>query len=175
MSTTTFDAPLPLTRLEAHWARLVLPSFTGTRHGFTATDQDVDYLEGLRRFLSKASDKSRLGIRVAFFLVVTAPLWLGGRFSGFASLSWDERAELLDRMSRHRVFFVRELCLLLKLIACMAIFRTPGMRERTDYDAPPAAREASARRRALPVLRHESGDYPTGTADFIARASGEAS
>ena len=69
------------------------------------------------------------------------------------------------------MFFVRELCLLLKLIACMAIFRTPGMRERTDYDAPPEVREAS-KRRALPVLRHESGDYPTGTGEFIARAAG---
>lgn len=171
MSTATFDAPLPLTRIETHWARLVLPSFTGTRHGFVASEDDVDYLEGLRRFLSKASDKSRLGIRVAFFLAVTTPLWLGGRLKGFASLSSDERAELLDRMSHHRVFFVRELCLLLKLIACMAIFRTPGMRERTDYDAPPEVR-AESKRRALPVLRHESGDYPTGTGEYVARVAG---
>ena len=37
-------------------------------------------------------------------------------------------------MSSHRVFIVRELSLLLKLIACMAVFRSTEARERSGYD-----------------------------------------
>jgi|GEM_PF-1184635 len=163
--------PLRLTRLETFWASLVLPSFAGASFaegeaGFTIGPTEVDYLEGLRRFMAKASDKACLGIRFAFLLAITTPMWLGGRMKGFASLTPTERSELLDRMSRHRIFFVRELCLLLKLIACLAIFRTPGTRERTDYDGPEPARRAAGMRRSLPVLSrsipHESGAFPTG-------------
>jgi hypothetical protein len=171
MTTASIALPeLRLTRLETFWAGLVLPSFAGASFaqgeaGFTIAPSEVDYVDGLRRFMAKASDKACLGIRFAFLLAVTTPFWLGGRMKGFASLTPTERSELLDQMSRHRIFFVRELCLLLKLIACMAIFRTPGTRERTDYDGPQAVRRAAGMRRSLPVLSRsvpsESGDFPT--------------
>jgi hypothetical protein len=161
---------LPLTRLEVFWAGLVLPSFAGSDAGFTVREGEVDYLAGLARFMGSASEKAKLGIRFAFFLAVTTPLWVGGRLRGFASLSLAERSEHLDAMSRHRIFLVRELCLLLKLIACMAIFRTPTTRERTGYDGE-VSREAPTRaRRALPVLqaaREEaiSGERATSDSD----------
>lgn len=146
---------LPLTRLEIFWARLVLPSFAGSEAGFTVREGEVDYLAGLARFMGAASEKAKLGIRLAFFLAVTTPFWIGGRVRGFASLSATERSELLDAMSRHRVFLVRELCLLLKLIACMAIFRAPSTRARTGYDRDEPATLPARPRRALPVLRTE--------------------
>jgi hypothetical protein len=150
--TATAIEGLPLTRLEVFWAGLVLPSFAGSGAGFTVREGEVDYLAGLARFMGAASEKAKLGICVAFLLAVTAPVWLGGRLRGFSSLGAEERSELLDRMSRHRVFFVRELCLLLKLIACMAIFRAPSTRERTGYDR--ATPGAAPHRRKLPVLAH---------------------
>ena len=123
-----------MTRLELFWASLVLPSFAGTEHGFRVQERDVDYLDGLARFMRAAGTKARLGVRLAFLLAVTAPLWLGGRLRGFASLSRVERSELLNRMSSHSIFLVRELSLLLKLIACMAMFRSGDARERSGYD-----------------------------------------
>jgi hypothetical protein len=158
-----------LTRLEVFWAGLVLPSFAGSGAGFTVREGEVDYLAGLARFMGSASEKAKLGIRFAFFLAVTTPVWIGGRLRGFASLSPEERSEHLDAMSRHRIFLVRELCLLLKLIACMAIFRAPTTRERTGYDGDPA-REPARTRRALPVLRAArdeaiSGERATSNSD----------
>lgn len=151
---------LALTPLDSFWARHVLSSFTGARVGFTVADGEVDWAAGLARFMATASDKARLGIRVAFLIVVTAPVWALGRFSRFSRLSPDDRAALLDRLLAHRFFFVRELCLLLKLIACLAIFRSGEARARTGYD--PA--EAPSKRR-LPVVTERgappvSGDYP---------------
>ncbi len=170
MNATMPTEGLPLTRLEMFWAGLVLPSFAGSDAGFTVREGEVDYLAGLVRFMGSASEKAKLGIRFAFFLAVTTPLWIGGRFRGFASLTAEERSEHLDRMSRHRVFLVRELCLLLKLIACMAIFRVPSTRARTGYDGDPAREMPSRSRRALPVLtthRDEpiSGERATSNSD----------
>lgn len=164
---TVMGAQLPLTRLEVFWAGLVLPSFAGSDAGFTVREGEVDYLAGLARFMGSASEKAKLGIRFAFFLAVTTPVWVGGRLRGFASLSPTERSEHLDAMSRHRIFLVRELCLLLKLIACMAIFRAPSTRARTGYDGDELASRAARPRRALPVLREastlESGERTTTT------------
>lgn len=164
---TVMGSQLPLTRLEVFWAGLVLPSFAGSDAGFTVREGEVDYLAGLARFMGSASEKAKLGIRFAFFLAVTTPVWVGGRLRGFASLSPAERSEHLDAMSRHRVFLVRELCLLLKLIACMAIFRAPTTRERTGYDGDERESRAARPRRALPVLREastlESGERTTTT------------
>lgn len=174
--TTTIT--LPMTRLETFWASTVLPSFAGSEHGFRVADGEVDYLAGLARFMGAASEKAKLGIRFAFFLAVTTPLWIGGRFRGFSTLSSRERSELLDAMSRHRIFLVRELCLLLKLIACMAIFRAPGTRERTGYDGDDRAWTRRGRR-ALPVLRAAanatpiSGDRTIESSDSETPTAGE--
>ncbi len=168
---STMTSTLSLTRLEARWASLVLPSFAGTSHGFTVGEGEVDYLSGLARFMGAASQKAQLGVRFAFLLAVTTPLWIGGRLRGFASMSLVERSELLEAMSRHRIFLVRELCLLLKLIACMAIFRVPQTRARSGYDGADGGAversraESSARRGriALPVL----GSPALGTASVV--------
>lgn len=150
---------LALTPLDSFWARHVLSSFTGANTGFVTREGEVDWALGLSRFMATASDKARLGIRVAFLIVVTAPVWALGRFVRFSRLSGPERAALLDRLLSHRFFFVRELCLLLKLIACLAIFRSGEARARTGYD--PMERP----KRRLPVLGERaappvSGDYP---------------
>lgn len=178
MSTATLGpaalgAAQTLTSLETFWARNVLSSFTGASAGFTVGEGEVDFVDGLRRFMATASDKACLGIRVAFLIVVTSPVWAMGRFARFSRLGPVERAALMDRLLSHRFFFVRELCLLLKLIACMAIFRSEATRARTGYDPAP-------RKRGLPVLREErvpsqSGDFPTSPELEVARAAGGAS
>ena len=137
-----------MTGVEQGWTRVVLSSFAGSSAGFTVGDDEVDYLAGARRFMDAASDKACLGLRVAILMVMTAPLWMLGRFTSLRGLTREERSELLERMLRHRVFFVRELCLLLKLVACMAIFRSPAARARTGFDAPS--------KRSLAVIQGEA-------------------
>lgn len=130
------------------WTHLVLSSFAGSSDGFTVRDDEVDYVAGARRFMDAASDKACLGLRVAIVMVMTAPFWMWGRFTSLGGLTREERSDLLDQMLRHRVFFVRELCLLLKLVACMAIFRSSEARARTGFDVAP--------KRRLTVLREEA-------------------
>lgn len=134
--------------VEQRWTRLVLSSFAGSSAGFTVREDEVDYLAGAQRFMSAASEKACLGLRLAVVLVMTAPLWLWGRFTSLASLAPEERSRLMDELSHHRFFPVRELCLLLKLVACMAIFRSPAARARSGFDRP--------ERRALTVVHEEA-------------------
>ncbi len=131
--------------LERRWMRLVLSSFAGSSAGFTVREDEVDYLAAAERFMSAASEKASLGLRVAVLMVMTAPLWMWGRLKTLGGLSAEERSRLLDEMLRHRFFAVRELCLLLKLVACMGIFRSSAARARSGFDRP---------ERSLPV-RHE--------------------
>jgi hypothetical protein len=121
---------------ERKWAVLVLSSFAGANEGFTVRQDEVDYLAGLQIFLRAGSEKAGLGVRVAIAMAMIAPLWAWGRFCTMRSLSATERSELLAALLKHRFFAVRELCLLLKVIACMAIFRSMSALARSGYDRP---------------------------------------
>lgn len=144
-----------MTGVERRWTGLVLSSFSGcSAAGFTVAEGPleegkVDYVAAAACFAGAASEKARLGFRLAVLLAWTAPLWLGRRFAMMGSLDAEERSAVLDAMSRHRFFFVRELCLLLKLIACMAIFRSPAARARSGFDRPEVSKPA------LVVIGHE--------------------
>jgi hypothetical protein len=122
-----------MTAIERRWTSLVLSSFTGSDEGFRA-DSDTDWFYSAKTFSANGSEKAALGLRVAVLLAYTAPMWMWGRMKTLAALDRAERSRCLHEMLAHRVFFVRELCLLLKLIACMAIFRSNEARARSGYD-----------------------------------------
>jgi hypothetical protein len=130
--------------IERDWARVVLSGFAGSDRGFVPGE--VDYFYAARRFTQAGSQKAALGLRFAVLMAMTAPLWMWGKLRTLKSYAPEERSRLLDEMLRHRIFFVRELCLLLKLVACMAIFRSSEARARAGYDRPKAAK------RSLPTV-----------------------
>lgn len=143
--------------IERSWASVILPSFAGAPSGaLVASPSEVDYPAAFERFMGKATPKARFGIRVALLLVMSAPLWLTFRPRSFRSLDPEARSALLDRLLEHPIFFVRELCLLVKLAACMAIFRSHEARARSGYDGDPAPRDEVRRRRPLPLLSEKA-------------------
>ena len=79
-----------------------------------------------------------------------APLLAMGRFATIARVSIEDRARALDVLLSHRSFAIRELTLLLKICACMAIFRSRAARERSGYDRPVASKVR------LPMLATEA-------------------
>ena len=119
------------------WAVIVLGGFVvaGT-DGLSPEPGKIDWVGGTRDFLEKASPKGRLGVRVGMLIVMTAPLWMWGRLRTAASLDATERAELLSQLLCHRIYIVRELTVLLKLVACMSLLRPASVRAQTAYDRP---------------------------------------
>ena len=133
------------------WAALVLSSFApATAGGLVRSESEIDWAGAWERFVSSMNAKARLGARVALLIAITAPVWTLGRLGSIASLAIEERARLLDRLLAHRVYIVRELVLMLKVCACLAIFRSSEARARTSYDKP------SAVKTRLPVLATEA-------------------
>lgn len=144
-------------RWECSWAVDVLAAFAPSSpeaRTLAPRDGEVDYLRTWHRMLHGSTPFARLGMRVALCMVAFAPFWLLGRFTTFSELARPERTELLSRLLRHTSHFVRELMLLLKLTAAVALLGTPSVRSRSGYDnvQPPASVARDPGRRALPVL-----------------------
>jgi hypothetical protein len=178
-----------MTRWEHIWAVEVLAAFapasTETRTSIhaprtgaplTPREGEVDYLCVFRRLHAGSTPLAALGLRFALWMVAFAPVWLLGRFVTFSTLARAERTELLSKLLRHTNLVVRELSLLLKFAAAVALLGTPSVRERSGYDKPQAtatiAREAT--RRMLPVFTPVSTDVAVHAASARAIASQDA-
>ena len=134
--------------LERRWAKDVLSGFAATPADDVGVDTDVtdprprlvpqpgevDFLEAYEGMIQNGTFLSGIGMRVALTFAALSPLWLTGRLTRFGSLSGDDRAALLDQLLHHPVFLIAELTLLLKLCACMALFRSASVRARSSYD-----------------------------------------
>jgi hypothetical protein len=150
-----------VTRLEEVWALDLLAAFAPPAEDspnaqLSALPGEVDYLRTLRRMRALSTPLAAFGLRAAVWLLAWAPLWLDGRLLTASRLQLSERCGLLRRLLVHRSFAVRELSLLLKLVAAMALLGAPAVRARSGYDnVEPRARAESGMRRKLPVLAEE--------------------
>ena len=146
-----------MTRIEQLWTSDVLTAFTQDEvQGLTPSPGEVDYLRAFRKMRNGSTALCAFGLRVAIWMVAFAPLWLLGRFATFSALARSERTQLLSRLLAHKSFAVRDLTLLLKLTAAMAIFGTASIRTRTGHDADSPARAEHDARRQLTVLQVEA-------------------
>ena len=143
-----------MTRWEQAWASEVLNAFTVEgAPGLNVSPGEVDYVGAFSRMRRGSTALASLGLRLALWMVVLAPLWLLGRVGTFSALALRDRTELLSRLLSHSSFIVRELTLLLKLSAAMALLGTASVRARTQYDEPrsPGAITQDARLRLKTV------------------------
>jgi len=125
-----------MTRWEQTWAIEVLNAFTVEgAPGLNVAPGEVDYIGTFSRMRRGSTALAALALRLALWMVVLAPLWLLGRLGTFSALALRDRTELLSHLLSHRSFAVRELTLLLKLTAAMALLGTVSVRARTQYDA----------------------------------------
>jgi len=153
-----------MTRWEQSWAAEVLAAFAPSSEArlnslprtdtLAPHDGEVDYERTWLRMLEGSTPLAALGLRFALWMVALAPFWLWGRFATFSRLARAERTELLSRLLRHGSHVVRELSLLLKFAAAVALLGTPSVRARSGYDnaQPRANVERETGRRQLPVI-----------------------
>lgn len=128
---------------ERRWVEGVLASFASADvPGFSPAGRPIDYVGTFLGMREHARPLARLGLRMALWLVMLAPLWLFLRAQLFVSLSREEREDLLQRLLAHRVYAVREAAFLLKLAACLALFADDELRARSRYDGPTEPRVA---------------------------------
>jgi hypothetical protein len=140
--------------IERRWVSQLLGAFAPTGGpGLAPLPNEVDYVTAFTRMLRHATPLAAIGMRAALWMAALAPLWLWGRLSTVSKLAGERRSELLRQLLSHRAFAVRELTLLLKLAATMALLGTPSVRARSGYDSVQAAAATeSGMRVKLPVL-----------------------
>ena len=130
-----------MTRLERRWARLLLESFAP---GVATREGEVPYLPTLHEMMRRVQPRAAWALRLAIWLAALAPLWRWGKLASVASLARERRAALLDELLAHRSFAVRELVLLLKFVASVALLGTESLRARSHYDDAQAAASADS-------------------------------
>jgi hypothetical protein len=112
---------------------------------------EVDYAGTFERMRRATNPRAALGLWVALWIAVFAPIWLEGTLRTMRALPVARRAELLERLLAHRWFFVRELTTLLKLAASLALFASDSVRARSGYDGHGAIVHESGERLRLPI------------------------
>lgn len=149
-----------MTRRTAKWASVVLSAFAPPSEvGLSPLPGEVDYAGAFRRLVRGSTALAACGLVAAVWLVALAPVWMLGRMMTFAQLDPSQRAVLLGQLLRHRVFAVRELTLLLKLGAALALLGAPSVRARSGYDnVQLRATTESGLRRKLPLQTPEKRD-----------------
>lgn len=175
-----------MTPLERRWVRDLLGAFApertdpldpsgaaaaGTR-GLAPLPGEVDYLGVFERMRARATRLAGLGLRAALWLVALAPVWRRGRLHTLSALPVHARAAELAALLVHRSFVVRELTLLLKLCAAMALLAAPGVRARSAYDdihGAPANESGVRKKHGALVVLHDDAPH-----DGTARAGAEA-
>ena len=124
-------------RFEKRWAEAVLSGFAPAGNpGLAPAPGEVDYAAAMEHILRVAGPRAGLGFRAALWMAALAPAWSWRRPVTAVALSPGERARLLDELLTHRSFVPRELSLMLKVAASMAMMATPSVRARSGYDAP---------------------------------------
>jgi len=122
--------------MERRWAQSVLGGFAP--HGTAADGGDdllspregeVDFGRTMELMMRASSPMAALGMRLALWMVVFWPLP-----RTFPLLPVEQRTQLLRRLLAHRLFAVRELVLLLKLCASMALFSVLAIRDRSNFE-----------------------------------------
>jgi hypothetical protein len=145
-----------MTALEHHWAEQILSAFAplkadGDGRGLAPKAGEVDWLGTLELLRRRSTWLAALGLRAAIWLVALAPVWQLRRLTSVGALAPEERAAYLASLLSHRSFVVRELTLLLKLCASLALFANDAVRARSGYDraqARPLALRAKGAREA---------------------------
>jgi hypothetical protein len=142
-------------RLTLRWATDLLSAFAPEGGlGLAPLTGEVDYAGAYLTLLRGGTRLAALGLVAAVWLLASAPAWRWGRFVSVSRLAPTERARLLAELLRHRWFVVRELTLLLKLAAALALLGVPSVRARSGYDNV-QVRESGLQRRLPLATRDE--------------------
>ena len=122
--------------LEKQFVDAVLGAFAVGGSPIAPRPGEVDYVGTIETLVTHSNPVGRIGVYGALWLVATGPMWLWRRPETILALTPDDRARLVEELVNHEQFAVREMALLMKIQAGMAIMGTASVRARTDYDVP---------------------------------------
>lgn len=121
---------MSLTKLERNWARVVLGTmFPSSADPRVPGADSIDAGASLDDVCRTVPPRVALGLRVALWLLVLAPLALF-KFRTLPGLDPQAREAVVLTLLSSRVYFVRQLALLLKAFGALMFVAAPGVREK---------------------------------------------
>ena len=134
-----------MTRFERRWAVTALEAFAPPGDdGLVPEPGEVDWGGTLDEMLAIGTRLSAFGVRLAVWIATFAPWWILRRPRTLRGVDVSARAEVLSRLLVSRVYLVRELMLVLKIVASTAFLGVATARTRSHYDRLPAAAEVAS-------------------------------
>jgi len=134
-------------RFERRWLLRIFDAIypAGTVDGLRLGASDVP-LEGLLEdMVKRAPFDFVLGLRAGAWVVTLFGPLLAGRLRSFAGLSVTERGEVLESLAHSRLYLLREIPMLLKMVASLGYLGVPSVQRElglpsVDADPPEWAR-----------------------------------
>lgn len=140
--------------IEREWAEAVLSGFLvgdmPQGAGSPPPLEGVDFPGAIQSLVTHGNPVASIGVRAALAIVATSPIWHWKQARTMVDLTPAERSALLTELVSDPRFAVRELAVLMKIQASMALFKSTAVRTWSGY-----GRDAS--RRQLSVLRAVGG------------------
>lgn len=121
---------------EKRWVTALLEAWAPPGDGRFAPTGEVAYAPTFARMRANATALAGFGMRLALWIFAFAPIWRKGRLCLVTGLSLNDRTALFHDLMNSRVFFLREMSVLFKLVASLAMFTDPNFRARSGYDPP---------------------------------------
>lgn len=112
--------------------RTLLPS--GAHPRLTLGAADMPLVPFTERWLRSVPWEARLGFRIALRLLAIAPLLTFTGLKPLRALDDVARIAVLERLSRHRVYLLRELPVIVKTVACTGYCAHPAVRRAIGFD-----------------------------------------
>jgi hypothetical protein len=129
---------MKLTALERRWVEGIMEGFappgSGDADHLGPEQGEADYAGTFEELNGCGGPKVAYGVRAAAMLIATSPIWAKAKPALIHQLTTAERVALLEDLLGHRLQIVRELTLLMKVQASMALLREPTIRARSGYD-----------------------------------------
>lgn len=120
----------PLSRWELDWAEAAFSGLfpRGAHPAQPVGIADVDAGSALQSLLREAPARAVLGIRAALFMCALAPLFVLRRFRTIVALEGDARSRVMAALLTSSLYPVRQLTLLLKMMASLVFACVPEVR-----------------------------------------------
>ena len=115
-----------MTSLERRWLCAIFDTILpASAAGFTPAPSDVPLEVFFRDLERSAPSDFNLGLRVAVWVVMLAPPFTVRRMRPFTSLDSAERLAVVERLAASKVYLLREIPLLLKMVGCLGYCGVP--------------------------------------------------
>jgi hypothetical protein len=121
---------IPLTNTERRWAQTALVTIFPS--GVHPRVQGADVIDGgqaLEGVCQRVPARVALGLRAAVWIFALSPLLVLRRFRTLSSLDPAKREQVVLELLSYRVYFVRQLALLLKAFGALLFIAARGVRE----------------------------------------------